>query len=304
MTKKTLLSFLLILLLLATASAQASGGSFSVSMSIRDIEGDTLYDDAPLLPAKLAEGLTVEIENCDRNSCDVELLAVYRGQLLPFRVEGGEENVWQHPLSLARGEKAVLHICFEEEMLSQVLQDDNYLSFVAVEAVDVQLPSPEIRELITPSESASKWVSRTMGGEEPARYKELSPEEQMNRPAFPTVTIAALDGVKTDGSSYQKVSSTSPEITYTITDCWVEHYLSDEKYGEVVVIPMVNGQLCLQDGRPLTCSAFGSGETVEGTMTLPLEAGENQVSFLLWQVSDTGWPNSYFAQRYVIDVEE
>lgn len=305
--RKTFLLFLLLTLLpLGTVPAQASNGSFSVNVYLHDFQGGALYDDVPLTLETLADGLTVTVENRDRNSCDIELLALYRGHLLPFRVEDAAENVWQYPMSFARGEEGSVHIHLDEEALSEVLLDDTYLFLVAAEAVDVNLS--EQRELYSIYASAGKWVSRTASGtgtqEPPTNIKELSMEEQMNRPMRPALTITALDGEKTDGSSRQTVSGASPEITYTIENCWVENYLSDELYGEIVIIPMVNGQLCLLDGRPLTCSAFGSGETVEGTVTLPLKVGENQVFFLLCPVSDTGWFDYCFSQRYVINVEE
>lgn len=300
----TLLFLLLILTFTLLPCAVAADDPFDIhyNFALRTLTGESVYHDTPYQPQQLSSGVRLEVSNGNSNTVPLLLFVIYRGQLIPFATDNDTPLQISHAFTLPGDSEVSLDIYPDAATLQSLVQGDAFVT-IALAVGYVGHPDESATMLPPLSPTLDKcWLtarSNAVSSEVPptARYDEQGLRLAQS-PIF--FSITAVDGVATHDTYNLQSSSAEPVFSYHMEGSEILHYLSEDTHGQVLVIPILNGELCAE--HCLTIPAIGTNQ--DGTFTLPLQPGENQLGFVVLPLSDTGflspcWGFTYFVQNEV-----
>ncbi len=300
----TLLLLLLVLTFALLPCAAAADDPFDVQYNfvLRTLTGEPFYFDTPCQPQQLSSGMRLEVRNGNSNTLPLIVFLVYRGQLIPFSADDNTTLQTSHAFTLPGNSVVSLDVYPDEATLQSLVQGDAYVNFVVTKRSLVHPDNPAITFLTFTSTLDTCWLtdrSDAISSEVPPFHRY---DEQGRLLAQPNIvfSLTAVDGVPTHDAYDLQSSSTEPVFSYHMEGGEILHYLSEDTQGQVLVLPILNGELCAD--HCLTLPAVGTNQ--DGTFTLPLQPGENQLGFVVLPLSDTGyltpcWGFTYFIQNEV-----
>lgn len=303
---KKIYSLLLLLALtfslLPCAAATDDPFLIQYNVGLRTLTGEPFYHTQPYQPQQLSSGVRLKVSNDNSNTVPLILFVIYRGQLIPFFT--GDDTTMQtsYTFTLPSNGEVSLDVYPDETTLQSLVQGDAFVTFAVVQCHTsypddlVSMPTVYLATLETcwltdRSDAVSSEVPPT------ERYDEQGLLLAQQNIVF---SITAVDGVATHDTYNLQSSSAEPVFSYHMEGSEILHYLSEDTHGQVLVIPILNGELCAE--HCLTIPAIGTNQ--DGTFTLPLQPGENQLGFVVLPLSDTGflspcWGFTYFVQNEV-----
>lgn len=263
------------------------------SLRLQDVNGNRLYED-PFTVEQMAEGVVLHYTSSMAYKEDLSVFVLYEGEVLPFYPEHAKEAVWQYDWTLpAEKEAGSVLIQLEPETMREKVKPGTNIQFFLVTWQNVW-DIEETRSLYNVMSPVVVWMD----------------EEIPSTTMFPPINsdvvrmwIREADGVAVERPAVNEgdegerhfvfgVDSTQPEIAFRLTECREDY----------VVIPMLNRRLIIQeDGHVLSARAVCTGDEVaEGSITLPLEPGANELLFILQPASGAGLAGSSY--KYVMTV--
>lgn len=288
--KKSILSLILFFLLFSVSfSAYAESTtipSFGGGISIKKLDGN--YPDTPLLPNQLMEeGVLLSVMYDAPIPTDGLLLVPYKDGLLPFYVNDNQEPVFQYPFHFENSGTYDFILRFDRDMLDETIEPLTFLHFVAVGHLNY-FPQHEKDPLL--------WndicLATAVCGNEST--DQSFPGENDISSSFPLCNLSTTDDTHTSIQSYHTLHQLLPTLSYEITDC----------ADDFTLIPIINGSLVMEDGKPVVQVAKVSNRTCSGTITLPLSAGENHVTFVHLPANGKGRYGAATSYKYTIFASE
>ncbi len=301
MKRTLLLLFIFTFALLPCASAE-DPFEFQYQYILRTLTGEPFCLDVPLQPLQLSSGVRLEVRNDNSNTVPLIAFVVYRGQLIPFSVENETTLKTSHTFTLPSNGEVNFSVFPDEATLQRLVQGDAFVTFVI--ALN-RVGHPDDLAAMLPTFLANcNFCWLTARGD--AISSEIPPTKRYDKKGLllhqPPIffSLTAVDGVPTHDAYDLQSSSTEPVFSYHMEGGEILHYLSEDTQGQVLVLPILNGELCAD--HCLTLPAVGTNQ--DGTFTLPLQPGENQLGFVVLPLSDTGyltpcWGFTYFIQNEV-----
>lgn len=282
-----LISFVLLFSVAYSANAESTEiPFFGGGLSIKTLDGN--YPDTPLLPNSLmAEGIVLSVAYNTPIPTDGLLLVPYKDELLPFYVNDSQEPVYQYPFHFEDSGDYEFILRFDRDMLDETIEPLTFLHFVVVGHLNY-FPQHEkdprpwndicLATAVCGNESADQFFPGA---------NDISSSSLM-------CDLYATDDVHTFIRYYHTLHQLSPTLSYEITDC----------SEDCTVIPIVNGELVMEDGKPVVQVAKTNNRTCSGTVTLPLSLGENHVTFVHLPADGKGRYGCATSNRYTIIVSE
>jgi len=303
--KKTFTLLLLLFLtfaLIPCASAADDPFDIQYNVVLRTLTGEPVYHNTPYQPQQLSSGVRLEVSNGNSNTVPLMLFLIYRGQLIPFSTDDDTALKTSHAFTLPGDSEVSLDVYPDEATLQSLVQGDAFVTFVITQRSLVHPDDPAITVLSLSPNLNTCWLTARSD----AISSEVPPSERYDEEGLLLAqqnivfSITAVDGVATHDTYNLQSSSAEPVFSYHMEGSEILHYLSEDTHGQVLVIPILNGELCAE--HCLTIPAIGTNQ--DGTFTLPLQPGENQLGFVVLPLSDTGflspcWGFTYFVQNEV-----
>lgn len=246
---------------------------------------DGNYFTTPFLSNEQLSEVCVYISSNTYSDSNMMLVVFYKDQLVPFYAEEETEPQYQYKFLLEEYGEITIRVSFDREMLDELIEPETYLHFVIVGHLTRTAENPLdyfFMEITQPVKA---------GGNSEADA-ELSFENCLSIPQSLVITHA--DGVSTKNWSLFTVDNSTPEFTYTIGECW----------EDLMLYPVLNGELLMESGKPLTFLAKSEDGVCSGSLQLTLQEGKNTLFFIQMPTGGNGtYQGRRASDHYTIIVE-
>lgn len=198
------------------------------------------------------------------------LVVFYKDQLIPFSVEDETEKQYEYKFLLEKYGEAAINISFDREMLDELIEPGTFIHFVSLGHLTRTAENPY------DSFSMDFLDFAMVVGNSEADASSLS--FQWWESISQSLVITHVDGVSTKNWVYFSADNTTPELTYRMEGCTEDFML----------FPVLNGELVMEDGKPLSFVSKCEDGVCSGSLQLTLQEGKNSLLFIQMPMGKVG----------------
>lgn len=265
-----------VLLMLITCFAYAEEEEKEVDCVITEwgagiqlTQPDGSYFTTPFLSNEQLSKVCVNIWSTTPSASNMMLVVYYKDQLIPFSVEDGTETQYWYKFLMEEYGEAAITVSFDRKMLDELIEPGSHIHFIFLGHLTRTAENPY-------DNFDMDFTQHVAVGGNSEADAELSFQRWGSTPQSLAITHA--DGVSTKNWVYFSVDNTTPEFTYRIDEC----------AEDFMLFPVLNGELLMENGKPLSFVAKSEDGACSGSLQLTLQEGKNSLFFIQMPIGKVG----------------
>lgn len=230
---------------------------------------DGSYFTTPFLSNEQLSKVCVNLSSNIPSASNMMLVVFYKDQLIPFSVEDETEKQYGYKFLLEEYGEAAINVSLDRKMLDELIEPGTFIHFIILGHLTRTAENPYDNFNMDFTQHV-----KVGGNSEPDAALSFQRWESISQSLF----ITHVDGVSTKNWVYFSADNTTPEFTYRMDGC----------AEDFMLFPVLNGELVMEDGKPLSFVAKCEDGACSGSLQLTLQEGKNSLFFIQMPMGKVG----------------
>lgn len=237
----------------------------------------------------LAEGFRIAFSETKPAGAKMNLVVLYKDQLLPFYINDQQTMQYQYFFTIADDFTANFNIRFPLEQLNDIVEPGNTIYFVVLCGID-----QNAEDMYDFTGMTSNVIAAPLSGNQPL---DPSFEFDWDFGHICHIILTKIDGQETNHSIFQETQNTNPVLFF-------ENDLPfSDPYGKGVAVPIVNGSLLMEDGIPMVIHPEMNNGMETFSLQTALHKGANSIVIIYLPTEKRAVRDAATSERYTVYVK-